>query len=212
MLRWVISLKTSGANVLTQDRDLAKLRDEVRDMRRKMMDSHANKSELFDIKHDPGGLIDLEFAVQYMVLAHAHDHPELTGNLGNIALLRIGARAGLLPEGEAIAAGDAYRTLRRLQHGLRLNDALKARVAAGRGNGRARRHQRCVVTPVRRRLGKGVGPGTLEPEGFGPQIPDHAGSNQMHVADSNAVRFRGESSNVEHESAFLPAGRRCHWR
>jgi glutamate-ammonia-ligase adenylyltransferase len=115
--------------VLTQDRDLAKLRDEVRDMRRKMMDSHANKSELFDIKHDPGGLIDLEFAVQYMVLAHAHEHPELTGNLGNIALLRIGARAGLLPESEAIAAGDAYRTLRRLQHGLRLNDAVKARVA-----------------------------------------------------------------------------------
>ena len=140
-------------DVLTQNRDLAKLRNEVRDMRRKMMDSHANKSELFDIKHDPGGLIDLEFAVQYMILAHAHDHPELTGNLGNIALLRIGARAGLLPEGEAIAAGDAYRTLRRLQHGLRLNDALKARVAAEEV-----RVERAAISAVWSRLcGDGAG-------------------------------------------------------
>lgn len=98
-------------------------------MRQKMMDGHANKSELFDIKHDAGGLIDLEFAVQYMVLAHSATHPELTGNLGNIALLRIASEVGLLPALDAVAAGNAYRSLRHLQHGLRLNDAPKARVA-----------------------------------------------------------------------------------
>ncbi|MEK7885405.1 MULTISPECIES: bifunctional [glutamate--ammonia ligase]-adenylyl-L-tyrosine phosphorylase/[glutamate--ammonia-ligase] adenylyltransferase [Methyloversatilis] len=114
--------------LLTQPRDVAALRREVLDMRQKMMDGHANKSELFDIKHDAGGLIDLEFAVQYMVLAHSGAHPELTGNLGNIALLRIASEVGLLPALDAVAAGNAYRRLRHLQHGLRLNDAPKARV------------------------------------------------------------------------------------
>jgi len=114
--------------VLTRGRDLETLRGEVLDMRRKMREGHANKSELFDIKHDPGGLIDLEFAVQYLVLAYASHHPELTGNLGNIALLRIASQVGLLPALDAVAAGNAYRRLRHLQHGLRLNDAPKARV------------------------------------------------------------------------------------
>ncbi len=133
--------------VLTQSRDLAKLRGDVLDMRRKMRDGHANKSGLFDIKHDPGGLIDLEFAVQYLVLAYSSRHPELTGNLGNIALLRIAARVGLLPEGEAIAAGDAYRTLRRLQHGLRLNDAAKARLAPEKVSA-----ERAAISAVWKRL------------------------------------------------------------
>ncbi|MDP3872326.1 MAG: bifunctional [glutamate--ammonia ligase]-adenylyl-L-tyrosine phosphorylase/[glutamate--ammonia-ligase] adenylyltransferase [Methyloversatilis sp.] len=114
--------------VLTRDRDLSTLRREVLDMRRKMREGHANKSDLFDIKHDPGGLIDLEFAVQYLVLAYASRYPELTGNLGNIALLRIASQVGLLPALDAVAAGNAYRRLRHLQHGLRLNDAPKARV------------------------------------------------------------------------------------
>ncbi|MDP3287729.1 bifunctional [glutamate--ammonia ligase]-adenylyl-L-tyrosine phosphorylase/[glutamate--ammonia-ligase] adenylyltransferase [Methyloversatilis sp.] len=114
--------------VLTRDRDLTTLQREVLDMRRKMREGHANKSDLFDIKHDPGGLIDLEFAVQYLVLAYASRHPELTGNLGNITLLRIASQFGLLPAPDAVAAGNAYRHLRHLQHGLRLNDAPKARV------------------------------------------------------------------------------------
>ncbi|WP_018413390.1 bifunctional [glutamate--ammonia ligase]-adenylyl-L-tyrosine phosphorylase/[glutamate--ammonia-ligase] adenylyltransferase [Methyloversatilis thermotolerans] len=122
--------ETIRREVLTRRRDAKVLRREVLDMRQKMMDSHANKSELFDLKHDRGGLIDLEFAVQYLVLAHAADHPELTGNLGNIALLRIAAEAGLLPADSARAAGDAYRELRRLQHSLRLNDATRARLPA----------------------------------------------------------------------------------
>ena len=58
-------------------------------MRRKMRDAHGNKGELFDLKHDTGGLVDVEFLIQYLVLGHSHDHPRLTGNLGNIALLRI---------------------------------------------------------------------------------------------------------------------------
>jgi glutamate-ammonia-ligase adenylyltransferase len=108
--------------VLRLPRDLAELRREVLAMRRKMSDAHADKSELFDLKHDAGGLVDVEFLVQYLVLGHAHAHPQLTGNLGNIALLRIAGELGLIPAELATACGDSYRQLRRLQHRQRLND------------------------------------------------------------------------------------------
>jgi glutamate-ammonia-ligase adenylyltransferase len=87
--------------VLCQQRDLAKLRADIVEMRQKMMDSHATRGDLretvFDLKHDPGGLVDVEFIVQYLVLGHSHAHPELTGNKGNIALLKMAADAGLIP-------------------------------------------------------------------------------------------------------------------
>ena len=114
--------------VLRRPRDLAKLKGEVLAMRQKMMDSHGNKSELFDLKHDRGGLIDVEFIMQTLVLGHAADFPDLTMNLGNIALLRLAAGFGLIPVDLADRVADAYRTLRRRQHALRLNDARHARV------------------------------------------------------------------------------------
>lgn len=107
--------------VLRLPRDLTQLRAEVVGMRQKMRDAHGGKSALFDLKHDHGGLIDVEFLVQYLVLGHAHAHPELTGNLGNIALLRIAAELGLIPAELAEACGDSYREFRRLQHRQRLN-------------------------------------------------------------------------------------------
>ncbi len=109
--------------ILRKPRDRDALRTEVRAMRQKMMDAHGNKSSGFNLKHDPGGLIDVEFIVQYLVLGYAHDHPRLTGNLGNIALLHIAAELGLIGTAEADAAADAYRELRRLQHALRLSGA-----------------------------------------------------------------------------------------
>jgi len=108
--------------VLRLPRDLGQLRGEVLAMRQKMRNAHAGKSTLFDLKHDPGGLIDVEFLVQYLVLGHAHAHPQLTGNLGNIALLRIAGELGLIPSALANACADSYRQLRRLQHRQRLND------------------------------------------------------------------------------------------
>ena len=114
--------------VLRKPRDLEALRQEVLSMRQRMADAHANKSELFDLKHDRGGLIDVEFIVQFLVLGHAHAHAELTGNLGNLALLKIAAGLGLVPDDLAERVRDAYRTYRRLQHSLRLNDAQYARV------------------------------------------------------------------------------------
>ncbi|MDR0777569.1 MAG: bifunctional [glutamate--ammonia ligase]-adenylyl-L-tyrosine phosphorylase/[glutamate--ammonia-ligase] adenylyltransferase [Azonexus sp.] len=113
--------------ILRQPRDLDKLRHEVVAMRQKMLDAHASKSTTgFGLKHDPGGLIDVEFIVQYLVLGHAHQHPELTGNLGNIALLRIAGELGLIDPQAAKAAGNAYREYRRLQHARRLTATPKA--------------------------------------------------------------------------------------
>ena len=114
--------------VLRQPRDLEALKGEVLAMRQRMRDAHANRGELFDLKHDRGGLIDVEFIVQYLVLGHAHAHAELTRNLGNIALLGTAATLGLIPAELAERGRDAYREYRRLQHGLRLNNARYARV------------------------------------------------------------------------------------
>lgn len=113
--------------ILRQPRDLDVLKNEVIAMRNKMLDAHASKSEEeFGLKHDRGGIIDVEFIVQYLVLGHAHQHAELTGNLGNIALLRIAAGLGLINEVQAEAAGNAYREYRRLQHARRLSATPKA--------------------------------------------------------------------------------------
>ncbi len=117
--------------ILRLPRDAAALRGEVAAMRAKMLAAHPNKSGEFDVKHDAGGMIDIEFCVQYLVLANAHTHPELTRNLGNIALLRMAAELGLIPHDLADSVRDAYREFRQLQHGLRLNGAQYARIAPG---------------------------------------------------------------------------------
>jgi len=115
--------------ILRRARDPAALARDVLEMREKMHAAHPNRSTLFDLKHDRGGMIDLEFIVQYLVLAHAHAHPELVGNLGNIALLGIAGRLGLIPVPLAAQGQDAYRAFRRQQHALRLEGAQYARVA-----------------------------------------------------------------------------------
>ena len=114
--------------ILRLERDPTKLREEVLSMRQKLLEGHPNRSELFDLKHDRGGMIDIEFIVQYLVLAYANVHPALTANDGNIALLRLAASLGLIPADAAEKVGSAYREFRRLQHALRLNGARFARV------------------------------------------------------------------------------------
>src|SRR5690606_41553145 len=81
---------------LARPRDAGKLRDEIVAMRERMHQGHPNRSELFDLKHDAGGMVDIEFIVQYLVLRHAAEHPALLDNAGNIALLGRAADAGLL--------------------------------------------------------------------------------------------------------------------
>jgi glutamate-ammonia-ligase adenylyltransferase len=115
--------------VLRKPRALPGLREEIIGMRRKMLAAHPNTSELFDIKHDPGGIIDVEFMVQYLVLGHAQHHATLTANAGNLALLKTAAGLGLITDADATAVRAAYRQFRELQHQLRLAGEKYARVA-----------------------------------------------------------------------------------
>jgi glutamate-ammonia-ligase adenylyltransferase len=117
--------------VLCQSRDIDKLRNEIIEMRKKMHDGHPNNSDLFDIKHDSGGMVDIEFMVQYLVLAHAHQHPELTANAGNLALLKMAGEFGLIDAELAEQVRSLYRILRQTQHSLRLNDVSPCRVKPG---------------------------------------------------------------------------------
>jgi [glutamine synthetase] adenylyltransferase / [glutamine synthetase]-adenylyl-L-tyrosine phosphorylase len=74
------------------------------------------------VKHSAGGMMDVEFAVQFMVLAFSAKQPQLLDNVGNIALLQRAEDGGLLPAGVGHAAADAYRELRRAQHRARLDE------------------------------------------------------------------------------------------
>ncbi len=124
--------------VISAPRDVAALRAEIVAMRDKVRLAHPAKRkpaglaqsalvsvpevEPFDVKHATGGMVDAEFAVQFLVLAESGKHPELADNVGNIALLQRAERAGLLPPGVGYQAADAYRKLRRVQHEARLNE------------------------------------------------------------------------------------------
>ena len=114
--------------VLSQKRNIDQLRTEILEMRRKVHAGHPNGNVEFDLKHDAGGMVDIEFIVQFLVLAYAHQHTQLIGNLGNIALLRIAGDVGLVPQSLAQSVGDAYRLLRAHQHRLRLDGAEKTRI------------------------------------------------------------------------------------
>ena len=116
------------SEVLSQQRNIEQLRSEILEMRRKVHAGHPNANPEFDLKHDAGGMVDIEFIVQFLVLAYAHQHPKLIGNLGNIALLQIAGEIGLIAAEAAQSVGDAYRLLRARQHRLRLDGAEKTRV------------------------------------------------------------------------------------
>jgi glutamate-ammonia-ligase adenylyltransferase len=114
--------------ILRTRRDPQALAEEVRKMRKTMHEAHPNTSKAFDLKHDRGGMVDIEFIVQYLVLAHAHDHGVLARNDGNIALLGHAASLGLIDAALAEEVQEAYRLFRRRQHSLRLAGARYARV------------------------------------------------------------------------------------
>ena len=109
--------------VITAPRDADALRTEIVSMRDRVRAAHPTKGDRFDVKHSTGGMVDAEFAVQYLVLSQSEHHPELRDNVGNIALLQRAETAGLLPSGVGQAAANAYRELRRVQHTARLNEA-----------------------------------------------------------------------------------------
>ncbi|MCL6268355.1 bifunctional [glutamate--ammonia ligase]-adenylyl-L-tyrosine phosphorylase/[glutamate--ammonia-ligase] adenylyltransferase [Sansalvadorimonas sp. 2012CJ34-2] len=117
------------ANILSNKREQGKLLDEVREMREKMAKSLGTKATKagtseeawdskgeFHLKHDRGGIVDIEFLVQYAVLAWSHDHPSLTRWSDNIRILEDLEHAGLLSHEDAVVMNEAYQSYRKKLH------------------------------------------------------------------------------------------------
>lgn len=114
--------------VITQAREKAKLKLEVQSMREKMRATLHIAADIFDIKHSIGGIIDVEFLVQYLVLAYAKQYPQLTHNIGNIGLLKLLASLQIIDQQLAENVVLAYRDYRHTQHMLKLQGAAHLRV------------------------------------------------------------------------------------
>ncbi len=110
-------------DILLTPRDGATLQTEVREMREKMRAHLGNKQkDRFDLKTDEGGITDIEFIAQYLVLRYAHDKPKLTRWSDNVRILEGLAQNGIMEEQEALALTHAYTTLRDELHHLALQE------------------------------------------------------------------------------------------
>ncbi len=98
-----------------------RLREDVLDMRARMIGELARgTADSFDMKQDPGGITDIEFIVQYLVLREAGQHPELIRWSDNIRQLEALAAAGILDADTSAALTDIYRGYRERLHHLSL--------------------------------------------------------------------------------------------
>jgi len=117
------------ARVLGRERDLVKLRQEVSEMRAKMRDNLGTKSTAagtganafeptvaFDLKQDAGGIVDIEFMVQYAALAWSAQHPSLLRYTDNIRILEGLEQAGLMAAADAHLLREVYKAYRSAAH------------------------------------------------------------------------------------------------
>lgn len=103
--------------ILCMQRDPGKLLEDVRTMRQKMRASlDRSDTENFHIKQGVGGLVDIEFIVQYAVLRWAHQYPDLTEWTDNARLLQTLSKHRLLPERAADQLWNAYQVYRGIVH------------------------------------------------------------------------------------------------
>ena len=115
------AFENARTELLCQPRDGEKLRQDVVEMRDRMRAAQSpHIAAHFDLKQDPGGMIDIEFMVQYWTLLRAPAHPELTRQRGNIPILEALAGAGLLDAGTAQDLMDAYRRYLSVEHRFKL--------------------------------------------------------------------------------------------
>ncbi len=102
--------------LLCLPRDRAELLEAVKTMRARMRSQLPADEAEVDLKRGTGGIVDIEFVVQYLVLAHAHDHPALAEHTDNVRILDAVDAAGLLPRGAAGRLREAYLALRAEWH------------------------------------------------------------------------------------------------
>ena len=117
------------ARVLGRERDLPTLRQEVSEMRAKMRDNLGTRITAagtaenayeatvpFDLKQDAGGIVDIEFMVQYAALAWSREHPALLRYTDNIRILEGLEQVGLMPATDASLLREAYKAFRAVAH------------------------------------------------------------------------------------------------
>ena len=106
--------------MLLRERDGTQLSAEVVAMRERIEQSKLAENDQFNVKHSRGGIIDVEFAVQHLVLRHARLHPELVMSTDNESILTAAARIGLIPAHLAGEVALAFRLYRSWMHRERL--------------------------------------------------------------------------------------------
>ncbi|VEH67715.1 glutamate-ammonia-ligase adenylyltransferase [Rodentibacter pneumotropicus] len=107
--------------VLSTPRDMTTLKQDVSEMREKMFAhlSHSQENE-FNIKTDRGGITDIEFIAQYLMLAHAPQNPALTKWSDNVRIFESMADAGIIHQEDSVRLKQCYVDLRNKIHHLNL--------------------------------------------------------------------------------------------
>lgn len=122
-------------NILSQQRDISKLRNDVVEMREKMRDSLGTKTlegqspNVFHVKHDCGGIVDIEFLCQFAVLGWSHQFPELLRWSDNVRVLEVMAECDLLDVTVSEQLTEYYKSMRSVIH-IRALQKLNSRVEA----------------------------------------------------------------------------------
>lgn len=111
--------------VLTLPREEETVRKEVLNMRQKMKDhlgssKDQKKDGIFHLKQDAGGIVDIEFMAQYVVLAWSGTNPDLAHYSDNVRILEDAAKAGCLSSDDVSALIQAYLSERAESHRLAL--------------------------------------------------------------------------------------------
>ena len=127
--RWVAGSPSTGEQfqklrheILCRARDPKALREEVVSMRDRMRRALATQvrpgepAEVFHIKQDPGGIVDIEFMVQYLILAWSHDYPQITDKSDNIRQMESLGEAGLLATETAEQLREIFIAMRSTIH------------------------------------------------------------------------------------------------
>lgn len=109
--------------VLGKARDPHALKIEVHDMRERMRKERLNRAEgLFDLKQDPGGIVDIEFLVQSLILKNAHEFPDIMVWTDNIRLMESLSVEGLISGHESQVLQETYVAMRQVIHRLTLQE------------------------------------------------------------------------------------------
>ena len=109
--------------IISRKRDSKALKTDVLDMRQRMKKEHLKtEKDLFDIKQGNGGIIDIEFLVQYLVLKNSYSHPDLILWTDNVRLLESLANEKIILQKECDELKEAYLVMRKAIHRLNLQE------------------------------------------------------------------------------------------